>query len=84
MTDGPTNERNGVEACLANVEFRDALKYNSTDKDMIKKWLLDLHITFDNDQQRDRVVEQIGKIKWSELESLENLLYGRQLDPIVG
>jgi hypothetical protein len=84
MTDGVANERNGVEACLANVPFREALLNSSTDTDLIKKFLLDLHITFDNDQERDKVVEQIGKIKWGQLQTLENLLYGRQVGPIVG
>jgi hypothetical protein len=73
------NERTGVEACLADAQFRTMLKDRSSDHDRqyISDELDRVGIVFDNDNdgsKRKAVIDYIVEIKWSELADLENAL----------
>jgi hypothetical protein len=87
VVDGKKNEANGFRACISNAGFRDLLmNYQNTDvqKDTMKAFFVQYDITFDNDQQLEGVLDQIAKIKWGELKTLEDRLYGHELDVLTG
>jgi hypothetical protein len=84
MATGPQNERIGVEACLSNPGFRQLLLEDKTNRAALIQYFTTLGITFDNDNQRDRVLDQIALVDWSALQELEHRLKGSALDILTG
>lgn len=77
MSNGnPTNERKGIEACLANDGLRDVLLNHSTDADMVSAALDAIRppLTFHNAREKQAVVAKIGEINWADMQILESLL----------
>jgi hypothetical protein len=58
----PTNERNGVEACLSNDVVRDILLNHHKDATKVRAALQSAGIVFRSDTERDAAVGHIAKI----------------------
>jgi hypothetical protein len=85
--DGKKNEKNGFDLCVNDLGFRNLLLTDLTlqvNRDAMKQYFSDNNITFDTDDQLEAVIDQINAIDWSEMQTLENLLFGRAFDILTG